>query len=278
MQFHTYYPHELRVAFCYRVYLVWRTHRVHPIPFLASLPRSILDSLVRPYNIRVLECASTETELRCIVSLQPTESTCASKVKGRVSKWLREGLHLQHPMNLLSKGYFACTIGKTRSKFVERYLSSQAEHHGYDQRILPPVFCNEYRLESEDEVRLAAKHAAVNAKFHLVLSTQGRVGIFGSKQGERIANAWRQLQDEFGIALLKVSFVPDHVHIAVKAHPTASPTGIAANLMNSAQQVVQGEMIEAGVDRLWSDGVYVGSYGDFASAQIRKYLENWRAE
>src|SRR4030095_2185429 len=138
MQFHTYYPHELRVAFCYRVYLVWRTHRVHPIPFLASLPRSILDSLVRPYNIRVLECARTGDKLAFIVILPPTESTCARKVKGRVSKWLREGLHLQHPMNLLSKGYFACTIGKTRSKFVrsEEHTSELQSHSDLVCRLL----------------------------------------------------------------------------------------------------------------------------------------------
>jgi len=277
MQLYVYKPHELHFAYCYRIYLAWRTHRNKPIRVLASLKRAKLNELVGPYNIRVLECASTEFEVRCVVSLQPVESvsTCASKVKGRVSKWLSDELRLEQPMYLLSKGYFACTIGKTRSKQVERYLDSQSAHHGYDLRILPPVYVNQYALNSVDEARLSPKHAVANIRFHLVFCTAGRKGIFGSKQGERVAGEWFRLQGELQIALIKVSFVPDHVHTALKAHPAVSPASIAAALMNSAQELVQKEMIEAAMKYLWSRSAYIGSYGDLASSQIRKYLENW---
>jgi hypothetical protein len=89
-----YEPHELHFAFCYRVYIRWRTHRGIKQPYLAKLERRDLDLLVRPYGIRVLQCASDETDLLCIVSLLPKESisTCCSKLKGRVSRWLREKL------------------------------------------------------------------------------------------------------------------------------------------------------------------------------------------
>jgi hypothetical protein len=45
--------------------------------------------------------------------------------------------------------------------------------------------------------------------------------------------------------------------------------------MNAAQQVVLNELIQAGVSCLWMNSAYVGSYGDLANAQIRKYLEKW---
>ena len=280
MRLYNYQPHEIHFAFCYRVYFSWRTYRGRRLSPLSKLNRSTLDRLLRPYNVRVLECETNETDLRCIVSLKPVEtiSACASKLKGRVSKWLREELELADPQLILSKGYFACTTGKTRTRVVERYLSKQAEHHGYSRRVLPPIFIEQYLLNDTDNDRVAPGHAVVIAKFHLVLSTTGRRGILGSQQGRRIARAWLKIQREVRIALIKVSFVPDHVHVAVRSHPAVSPAAIAAVLMNSAQAVVQEELIEAGVDRLWMNTAYVGAYGDLADAQIRKFIKNWEKD
>ena len=73
-----------------------------------------------------------------------------------------------------------------------------------------------------------------------------------------------------------MSFVPDHVHIALRNHPAVSPAAIAAVLMNTAQAVMQEELIEAGVNRLWMNSAYVGAYGDLSNAQIRKFMEKWR--
>jgi REP element-mobilizing transposase RayT len=278
MNLYTYQPHEINFAFCYRVYFSWRTYRRRSFSPLANLQRATLDALLRPYNIRVLECVTNKTDLRCIVSLKPVEtiSGCASKLKGRISRWLREELNLSDLQPLLSKGYFACTAGKSSSRVVERYLSLQGEHHGYSNRILPPIFVDQYQLSDEDEIRISPHHAMVIAKFHLVFSTTRRRGIIGSAQGRQIAKAWLKAQQELQIALIKISFVPDHVHVALRSHPAVSPASITAGLMNSAQQVMEKELIEAGVNRLWMNSAYVGSYGDLSSAQIRKFIENWR--
>jgi REP element-mobilizing transposase RayT len=275
MRLFNYQPHEIHFAFCYRVYFSWQTYRRLPILPLADLCQATLDDLLQPYNIRVLECMTSTTELRCIVSLKPAEtiSVCASKLKGRVSKWLREELHHTDLQPILSKGYFGSTTGKARSKAVERYLSLQPEHHGYSRRILPPIFVDQYRLSDQDESRILPKHAIVIAKFHLVFSTTGRRGIIGSVQGRRIAEEWRKVQQEFRFALVKVSFVPDHVHVALRTHPSVSPATAVAVLMNAAQQVMKQELIQAGVDRLWMNSAYIGSYGDLSNSQIRKYME-----
>jgi REP element-mobilizing transposase RayT len=213
-----------------------------------------------------------------ILSLQPSESisSCASKLKGQLSKCLRENLQLTQKQNLLSKGYFAITVGKSTAQSVARYLDKQAQHHGYDKRILPPVFVGRYDSKQSDEILLAAAHAAVVSRFHIVLSTHGRWGVLGAHQGEAIAAQWLGLQEQCRIRLLKVSFVPDHVHIALRAHPSVAPLKIICELMNSAQETVSHEMVRAGIDRLWLPSAYVGSYGDLADAEVRKYVENWR--
>lgn len=273
-------PHELHLAYCYRLFLRFRTYRARKLTQLSGVDRRKLDSLVRPYNIRALQCASDSTDLMSILSLQPSESisSCASKLKGQLSKCLREQLQLTQPENLLSKGYFAITIGKSTAQAIARYLDNQAQHHGYDKRILPPVFVARYDGNQSDENRLATAHAAVVGRFHVVLSTRGRRGVFGSHAGEAIAARWLRLQEQWRIRLLKVSFVPDHVHLALRAHPSVPPLKIICELMNSAQETVPHAMVRAGIERLWLPSAYVGSYGDLADAQVRKYVENWRSK
>ena len=210
-----------------------------------------------------------------MLSLVPQESISAavSKTKGRVSKWMREEMELLNPEQLLSRGYFGCTIGKSRKQVVERYLSKQAEHHGYLNRVVPPVFEKQFSLRTSDLDRTSPKHGLVIAQFHIVLATTHRKGVFGSRDGELITDTWRRVLSQ--CALIKVSFVPDHVHIALRTHPALAPADIVTTLMNSAQEVAGTQMMRAGIDRLWQPSAYLGSYGDLASPQIKKYLGQW---
>jgi len=265
---------ELQFAYCCRVYLRWKTHRTMSHAPLGNLNKSILEGLAKPYDIHVLEVASNEIDLLTEVSLKPIEtiSGAASKLKGQVSNWLKTQLGLTQPTNLLSHGYFACTVGKNTSAEVEQYLNTQAEHHGYSIRAIPPVYLESYE---PDECNITPRHAKVISRFHIVLSTSGRKGIFGFEEAKRIASEWTRLQSEWRAAILKVSFVPDHVHLALRLHPSVSPAEIAVKLMNASQDLMGRELISAGLDRLWMQSAYIGSYGDLAGAQIRKYIENW---
>jgi REP element-mobilizing transposase RayT len=269
-----YVSQELQFAYCYRVYLRWRTHRVKPCTSLAKLNKSIFSELAEPYDIHVLEMASDLTDLLTEVSLKPIETVlgAASKLKGQVSKWLRIELGLQEPRNLLSLGYFACTVGKSTSAEVDAYLDSQGEHHGYSARAIPPVYLQEYHV---DETNITPRHAKVISQFHVVLATSRRIGVFGSERAKCVAERWLALQSQSRFALLKVSFVPDHVHIAMRLHPSLSPADAVVELMNSSQDLMRRELVSVGIDRLWQPSAYIGSYGDLASPKIRKYIENW---
>ena len=277
-----YVKDELQFAYCYRVYLRWRTHRARPLAALAEMDKTVLANIGERYGIHVLESASNATDVLTLVSLKPEEtiSACASKLKGQLSKWLREAQQLTQPADQLSNGYFACTIGKSSRAMVEQYLDRQGEHHGYAERIRPPIFSESYDLSQADEARLSPDHSVVLAQYHLVLATHWRRGVFGAAEGRAIAEAWRQLS--LRAALLKVSFLPDHVHLAVRAHPSVAPAELALELMNTAQQVIftefAGAALQAKVERLWQPSAYIGSYGDLTSPQLRKYLHNFAGE
>lgn len=279
-----YLKDELRFAYCYRVYLRWRTHRARPLAALAELDKTVLLNIGDKYGIRVLESASNATDLLTLVSLKPEEtiSDCTSKLKGHLSKWLREVQQLTQPADQLSNGYFACTVGKSSRAAVEQYLDHQSEHHGYAERVRPPIFVESYDLSQEDEARIGPTHSVVVAQYHLVLATQWRRGVFGEVEGCAVAEAWRKLQPSLRAALLKVSFLPDHVHLALRAHPAVAPAQLALELMNAAQQVIfaefAGAAIQAKVERLWQPSAYIGSYGDLTSPQLRGYIHNFAGE
>ena len=153
-----YQPEQLRFAWCYRIYYRWRTYRARSQPELAGLTPEALASLLQPYGVHILELSTTETDVRILASLAPAEAVavCASKTKGRLSKWLRERLGLRDPERQLGRGYFAATTGRSTAAAVDQYLESQSEHHGYSAQPLPPVLVQRYPLTASDRKRLAS--------------------------------------------------------------------------------------------------------------------------
>ena len=144
------------------------------------------------------------------------------------------------------------------------------------------MYVESFHLTPEDEGRLNAKHACTLIQFHFVLGTWKRRGVFGSQEGRAIATAWQRLQAKNQFALLKVSFLPDHVHLAVRSHPAVSPAKLVVIFMNVGQQVMfehcPDAVISARLERLWQPSAYMGSYGSLATPQIQRYMQNWANE
>lgn len=270
---------ELKFAYAYHLYLRWQMHRNRISESLAQLNTVTLQSLVLHHSIHILKCKATNHDVRLLVSLRPSDAAAAAegRIKGQAAKWLR-----QQSGERFARGYFACTSGKSTANQVDAYLASQGEHHGYSNRGLPPVFVETFPLSASEERRLQSPHACCSLRFHVVLATWMRRGVFGASAGAAITNAWRALEGGEKFALLKVSFVPDHVHLAVRLHPSAVPGGVVVALMNAAQRVVwrdfASDAIQARVERLWQPTAYLGSFGELATPQLEAYLRRLQAE
>jgi len=284
MQVLEYNLQELQFAYSYHAYLHWRTHRRKPYPDLVNLDQATLHALVEPLGIHIFECDSRPQECRILVSLRPCEplSACASKVKGPVSKWLRQRLGLQVPTTLLARGYLACTSGSATRQRVEDYLDTQGEHHGYSQRTVPPVYITTFQPEAEPQPWWHAEHACTHLQFHIVLATAGRRGLYGAEEGAAVTERWQEIQRGQRFALRKVSFVPDHVHIALWLHPAVAPATVVLALMNESQRLLAerfaAELVRVGLGRVWQPSAYVGSYGDLATPQVQEYIRRWRSQ
>jgi REP element-mobilizing transposase RayT len=279
-----YQSEELSFAWCYRVYYRWRTHRRKPIAVLPELTAETLGGLIQPYGIHLLELATDAIDVRALVSLAPTESVsvAASKMKGRVSKWLSEQLAGAEPAKSLARGYFAITSGPSTADEINAYLECQGEHHGYADRVRPPVFVRSYAATSETESVLRADHAVTRLRFHIVLATWRRRGVFGEASAAVISDRWQELQADLRVRVDKVSFVPDHVHVALTVHPAVAPANVVVAMMNAGQEIMweqfERDVIQAGVERLWQPSAYIGSSGDLTSPAVSAYVSQWERD
>ncbi len=279
MRMLAYSQEELRFAWCNRVLIRCRTQRCKPIALLQSLTPEILSDLLKPYGVHLLEFATTSNEFQAMLSLTPNESTstAVSKTKGRISKWLSEHQPDSSERTKLARGYFAVTLGEPDSKSIEDYLREQSVHHGYDQRARPPVYVQSFDHSDEKRRMLATDHASTLLRYHLVLATWYRRGVFTDETGQVVAERWRDLQR--GYLIDKVSFVPDHVHLALTLHPVQAPAAVAATLMNAAQDLMwdrySGVVIKSAVERLWQSSAYIGSFGALSSKAIKAYMHRW---
>lgn len=279
MLIQSYKAEELKFAWCYQVFFRWRTWRRIPVPSLAGLSAESLNPRLEEYQIRLLEFGSDSVDIRALVSLQPQESTstAASKTKGQVCKAVSE--QASSNQKTFARGYFAATVGKSSAEEVNNYLETQSEHHGYDQRPLPPTHVDVYVRDAAMEKLLVTDHAVTSLRFHFVLATWKRQGVFHEEVAKAVSAHWRGQQARLRVVFEKFSFLPDHVHILVEMHPTVSPALLVIELMNAAQEFVfenfPGNVIRAKVERLWQPSAYIGSFGDLTTAAMKSYIDRW---
>lgn len=275
---------ELEFAFCYHLYIRWHTYHRNPLPATDFKDTSALKTRLEEMDVHLLDIKTHgATDIGALLSLRPSASAsvAASKIKGQCSKWMREQFDYERTI-LFGRGYFAATCGKTNEKVLMKYLGNQKEHHDYAGTGPSPAYAERYKLTEEQNNRLETNHARARLHFHLTLATERRQGFFGRRQAEAMTAKIRQMEADHGFGLLKISFVPDHVHLAVRLHPTTVPAELVTTLMNGMQDLAaeefQEQVGEKALNRLWQPGAYVGSFGDLSSAAIKKYMANWAAE
>lgn len=270
--FLTPYTH-LRWAYQLHYHLCFRTHRRRR-SINEQMLRRTLDSVCLAHGYRLLQMKLVAPNTQLILSLQPQHriSDVMKIVKGESSAVLCRELGIAPP--LWARGYLARSTGQARASAVEKYLETQAEHHGYAQRLRPPVF----RYRAAVPKILTAAHASFDLKHHVVFGTTFRGGMFDSKVGRALVEYWLRVAAKHRFALDQATVVPDHVHLLVRITPKMSIEECALLLMNNGQHFVgkywPERLIEAKVDQLWQASAYAGTCGDLSTALLKRFLEN----
>jgi putative transposase len=267
---------SLTWAYQLHYYLCFRTHRRRQ-SFLSteSLLKEFITEICERHQYHLLECQSHPDHFRSLVSLRPDQAVAKTiqTIKTNSSREWCKRFELQPP--LWARGYLARSVGQVRISAVQTYLDQQSAHHGYDLRLLPPV----YRYRVEAPIILTASHAAFDLNHHLVLATCQRKGIFNSSLGRALSDYWLRVASKHGFAIDQISVVPDHIHMIVRIVPSMSIEECALLLMNNGQHFVGKDypqvLIEAGINQLWQPSAYAGTCGEYTSGLIQNWLNSW---
>jgi len=264
---------SLAWAYQLHYYLCFRTHRRRPLfSSKAAQLTKLVSEICARHDYHLLECQPYPDQIRCLVSLQPAQpiSKVLQIIKTNSSREFSEQFDLAKPV--WARGFLAKSVGRMRIGAVRKYLEQQSKHHGYDSRVLPPV----YRYRASQSIALQAAHASFELNHHLVLATCQRKGIFSSNLGRALSDYWLRVAARRGFAIDQISVVPDHVHLLVRTVPKMSIEECALLLMNNAQHFIgknyPQRLVEAGINHLWEASAYAGTSGEFTTALIKAWL------
>jgi len=125
-------------------------------------------------------------------------------------------------------------------------------------------------------VPLAAAHSSFDLNLHLVLVTERRASVFGSRSGEALCEYWLHVAEKRGFAIDQVSFLPDHVHLLLRMPPKLAVQECTLSLMNNAQHFIgrhlPDALIQAKVDQLWRPSAFAATRGKMTTALLKQFL------
>jgi putative transposase len=83
---------------------------------------------------------------------------------------------------------------------------------------------------------------------------------------------------EIEIDIEKMEIMPDHVHLFIKADPTASPHWIVQQLKGYTSHEMRNEFpeLKSRLPSLWTRSYYCESVGHISEATIKRYIEEQR--
>ena len=267
---------RLKWAYQLHYYLCFRTHRRRKL-FAPNESANALTNLISEisanHDYHLLQQNSYPNQLRCLLSLRPAQAVAKTIqiLKSNSSRELARLFPVSVP--IWARGYLARSSGHVRISAVRNYLETQATHHGYANRLRPPVF----RYRTQRPVVLSSAHASFDLAHHLVFSTMQRKGVFSSTTGEALTRYWLSVAAKRKFAIDQLSIVPDHIHLIVRIVPKLSIEEVALSLLNNGQYFIGQRypelMIESGINQLWNASAYAGTCEEITTALIMKWLE-----
>jgi putative transposase len=264
---------RLKWAYQLHYYLCFRTHR-RRLSFETGTQQliEIVNEICGRHEFHLLKCQPRPDQLRFLLSLQPAQAIAnvMKTIKTNSSREACIQLGLRAPV--WARGYLAKSVGRMRIDAVRNYLDQQPKHHGYDSRILPPV----YRYRAEVPRVLEARHSFFDLNHHVVIATKGRRGVFTSDVGRALSEYWLKVAAARNFAIDQISMVPDHVHLLIRITPKMSIEECVLSLMNNGQHFIGQNfpqvMIELGLDQLWEPSAYAGTCGEVTTALLKTWL------
>ena len=267
MSFHPLYqPHGINPAYELRyTWTGWASEGDFPSVSVLEDPHPLWEQ----DGMRLLEHRWAGPEVQLTFSTQPGVSPMllAGRAKGRLQHATRK---VAADFPGFSRKVAVRSVGHNRREDVEAYIRSQVTK----ERFADPRFeslMEEFTV-SCPQVDLALPSESARGRYwynlHLVLVSAERYRIVDRQRLSAIRDGCFRIAAKKGLAISVLSVMPDHLHMALRGDFQQSPQGIALGFQNNLAYLL-------GQVRIWNDGFYVGTFGEYDMGAIRAHATPW---
>jgi REP element-mobilizing transposase RayT len=215
-------------------------------------------------GLRALEWEWTPEKIRILFSTRPEVAPVflCQRAKGRLQHALRQQ---GNPVSF-SRKVSCSSVGNPNEKSVDTYLRQQLEGGDfadpkYREALAKLAFTNpDVQVTSAQETNSGRYVFAL----HVVLVTAERVRL-PSEEMKEVSQTLKKVSGENGVQIGRAALMPDHLHLAVKGDPVRAPMEIVEGIRCRTGAAV-------GTQGLWMPTAYMGTYGEYGMAAVRKRL------
>jgi REP element-mobilizing transposase RayT len=212
-------------------------------------------------GLQLLESRWTPEHLHLLFATSPSVAPTflAARAKGRLDYALRKaGLAIP-----FSRKVSVRSLGENTRRDVEAYIEHQVEREQFvDPRFEQALLELQIKNESIDLSQPGASaHGRYWYNLHLVLVTEGRWRIRELELLRLLRDSVLKIASKKQHLISRLSVMPDHLHAALRPWIEESPLDVVHAYANNLAHM-------AGRGRLWQDGYYVGTFGEYSIHSI----------
>lgn len=119
-----------------------------------------------------------------------------------------------------------------------------------------------------------SKTAVYNLGYHLIWCPKYRRPVLVGDIEKRTKELLKEKADEIKVTIEEMEVMPDHIHLFVKAKPTASPHWIIQQMKGYTSRILRKEFpqLRSRLPTLWTRSYYAESVGHISEKTIKKYI------
>ncbi len=244
-----------------------------PIP--AAFSRHV-ESICQQYGYHLLRSKAYANQLRILLSVKPDHwvADVTGRLKGNLSRLLRKDFPQLAPGQIWARGYFAKSVGTVDRETVARYISNQAEHHGY-RRGSAALICAYDAIDKLPDF-WRHNHTTFNLSHHLVLETQHHKEVFDDVTAKALMEYWLRVATKKRFEIAQAQVLPNHAHLFVCLYPTMSVVECVRALLNNSwvlmNQRFSSVIKQTEAWNLWEPSFYAGATGNVTTAEVKAFL------
>lgn len=213
-------------------------------------------------GLRPLEYRWTAEMVQILFSATPAVAPVllAARAKGRLDHALRQA----HWDISFTRKVAVRSVGDNTRRDVEAYLERQV----CKARFVDPGFAAamEELTVVNPSVDLSQPFESARGRYwynvHLVLVVDHRHPLHDLAVLKRIRDGCLQIAAQKDHAISRLSVMPEHLHAALRGQVHESPFDLVFAYQNDLAHLVN-------TGRIWSDGFYVGTFGEYTMQAVR---------